>query len=100
ARNASESFFPKRDELYSQWLLEDTGIFTVCRYYAPHLQLAAVANNPDEQAARDAYMAQAEAHGQSPLAGLVAFSHALVTAIQQGRAIELPKSPSIHPLVA
>ena len=102
ARNASESFFPKRDELYSQWLLEDIGIFTVCRYYAPYLQLAAVANNPDEQAARDAYMAQAEANGQSPLAGLVAFSHALVTAIQQGRAIELPnqESPSIHPLVA
>ena len=102
ARNASESFFPKRDELYSQWLLEDTGIFTVCRYYAPYLQLAAVANNPDEQSARAAYMAEAAAQGVSPLVGLVRFSDELVAAIRQGRPIALPdQQPSkLHPLVA
>ena len=102
ARNASESFFPKRDELYSQWLLEDTGVFTVCRYYAPYLQLAAVANNPDEQAARAAYMAEAQANGQAPLVGLIQFSNELVASIQQGRPITLPdkKTPNVHPLVA
>ena len=102
ARNASEAFFPKRDELYSQWLLEDTGVFTVCRYYAPYLQLAAVANNPDEQAARTAYMTEAKAKGQDPLVGLVKFSHELVASIQQGRPITLPdkKAPNVHPLVA
>ena len=33
ARNATESFFPKKEDLYSQWLLDDNGIFTFCRYY-------------------------------------------------------------------
>lgn len=97
ARNASESFFPKRDALYSQWLLEDTGIFTSCRYYAPFLQLAAVANNPDEHEARAAYMAQAEARGQSPLVGLVQFANELVAAIQQDRPITLPEKRSPSP---
>lgn len=102
AKNASESFFPKRDELYSQWLLEDSGTFTVCRYYAPYLQLAAVANNPDEQLARDAYMAEAAANGEAPLVGLVRFADELVAAIRQGRPIALPKKQplTIHPLVA
>ena len=101
AHNASEAFFPKRDQLYSQWLLEDKGIFTVCRYYAPYLQLAVVANNPDEQAARDAYMTEAKTHGQDPLVGLVRFSHELVASIQQGRPITMPdkKTPNVHSLV-
>jgi hypothetical protein len=53
SRNASESFFPKREGIYSQWLLDHNGIYTYCRYYPAFAQLAAVANNPDEQATRD-----------------------------------------------
>jgi len=53
SRNATESFFPRREGLYSQWLLDDCGRFTTCRYYPSEVQLAAVANNPDEQAARE-----------------------------------------------
>jgi hypothetical protein len=52
SRNASESFFPKREGIYSQWLLDHNGIYTF-RYYPAFAQLAAVANNPDEQATRD-----------------------------------------------
>lgn len=52
SRNASESFFPRREGIYSQWLLDDNGSYTFCRYYPAYVQLAAVANNPDEQSAR------------------------------------------------
>jgi hypothetical protein len=60
ARNASESFFPRKEGVYSQWLLDDNGIYTFCRYYPGFEQLAVVANNPNEQAARTQAM---EEHG-------------------------------------
>lgn len=56
ANNASESFFPRREGIYSQWLLDDNGIYTFCRYYPGYEQLAVVANNPDEQAQRQKIM--------------------------------------------
>ncbi|MBH8573072.1 hypothetical protein I8752_08600 [Nostocaceae cyanobacterium CENA369] len=52
SRNATESFFPRKEGVYSQWLLDDNGIYTFCRYYPGYEQLAVVANNPNEQAAR------------------------------------------------
>ncbi|NES25089.1 MAG: hypothetical protein F6K41_40815, partial [Symploca sp. SIO3E6] len=56
SRNASESFFPKKEGIYSQWLLDDNGSYTFCRYYPAYEQLAAVANNPDEQEGRTQMM--------------------------------------------
>ncbi|PMB02193.1 hypothetical protein CI594_07950 [Fischerella thermalis CCMEE 5196] len=56
ARNATESFFPRKEGIYSQWLLDDNGIYTFCRYYPGYEQLAIVANNPQEQAARQKVM--------------------------------------------
>ncbi|RUS94172.1 hypothetical protein DSM106972_094310 [Dulcicalothrix desertica PCC 7102] len=58
SRNATESFFPKKEGVYSQWLLDDNGIFTFCRYYPAFNLLAAVANNPQEQEQRTAVLAQ------------------------------------------
>ncbi len=54
SRNATEGFFPKKEGFYSQWLLDDNGIFTFCRYYPAFNLLAAVANNPTEQEQRAA----------------------------------------------
>lgn len=59
-RNASESFFPRKEGIYSQWLLDDNGIYTFCRYYPGYEQLAVVANNPDEQSARQQSMQKHE----------------------------------------
>lgn len=56
SRNSSEAFYPKRSELYSNWLLDIDGNYIFCRYYPSALQLAAVANNPDEQEARNRIM--------------------------------------------
>ncbi len=58
ARNATESFFPRKEGIYSQWLLDDNGIYTFCRYYPGFEQLAVVANNPNEQTARQKAMLQ------------------------------------------
>ncbi|NEU71592.1 hypothetical protein PI95_003085 [Hassallia byssoidea VB512170] len=56
SRNASENFFPRKEGIYSQWLLDNNGIYTFCRYYPGYEQLAVVANNPNEQAARSKIM--------------------------------------------
>ncbi|OUL24561.1 hypothetical protein BV378_19490 [Nostoc sp. RF31YmG] len=58
ARNATESFFPRKEGIYSQWLLDDNGAYTFCRYYPGYEQLAVVANNPHEQSARQQAMQQ------------------------------------------
>jgi len=60
ARNASKNFFPKKSEIYSQWLVDCNGYKTYCRFYPGILQLALVANNPDEQKLRDSILSQYE----------------------------------------
>ncbi|MDF5730525.1 MAG: hypothetical protein PUP92_21515, partial [Rhizonema sp. PD38] len=56
ARNSTEAFFPKRESIYSQWLLDDNGKLTFCRYYPAYCLLAAVANNPNEQELRTLFL--------------------------------------------
>ncbi|MDJ0733536.1 MAG: hypothetical protein QNJ47_05510 [Nostocaceae cyanobacterium] len=58
SHNATESFFPKKKAGYSQWLLDDNGIFTFCRYYPPSNLLAIVGNNPLEVEQRTAAFAR------------------------------------------
>ncbi|MCT7953603.1 hypothetical protein NG798_27790 [Ancylothrix sp. C2] len=57
-KNATEAFFPKREGIYSKWLLDDNGSYTECRYYPSIQLLAVVANNPSEQQARNEVMKQ------------------------------------------
>lgn len=51
-----ERFLPNKQGIFTQWLLDDSGIYTFCRYYPTYVQLAVVANNPDEQAIRAQYL--------------------------------------------
>ncbi|OLP17462.1 hypothetical protein BST81_16870 [Leptolyngbya sp. 'hensonii'] len=88
-RNASESFFPNPAQVYSQWMLDNQGLCTYCRYYPAFVQLAAVANNPHEQLARTTFMQMAP----DPLQGLHQFSRELVSALRDSRPIQLPKQP-------
>jgi hypothetical protein len=85
-RNAGEAFFPKREAIYSQWLLEEGERYTFCRYYPAFLQLAVVANNPDEQNARSAYMKLYD----DPLQGLAAFTVEYISALRDGRPFNIP----------
>jgi len=85
SKNASESFFPKREGIYSQWLLDNNGKFTFCRYYPPLILLALVASNPDEQIAR-AKVLNLYPHDQ--LKAIAEFSKLLKLSIQSGTSIK------------
>ncbi|MGB3312175.1 MAG: hypothetical protein WBA86_20685 [Nodosilinea sp.] len=85
SRNASESFFPKREGIYSQWLLDNNGLYTYCRYYPAFVQLAAVANNPDEQTTRDLVLR----HAPDTFTGLAEFARLLVLSIQSGEPLSV-----------
>ena len=78
SRNATESFFPRKEGIYSQWLLDDNGIYTFCRYYPGYEQLAVVANNPDEQAGRQ----RAMQHYGDKYEALSIFARQLVAALR------------------
>ena len=78
ARNATESFFPRKEGIYSQWLLDDNGIYTFCRYYPGYEQLAVVANNPDEQTGRQEAMQKYN----DKYEGLSKFARQLVAALR------------------
>jgi hypothetical protein len=86
AQNAEERFFPKRELIYSQWLLDDAGVYTFVRFFPSYVQLGVVANNPDEQAARTAYMSALE----DPYTGLAAFSKEMASALRDNRTLKLP----------
>ncbi|MDZ8264102.1 helicase HerA domain-containing protein [Nostoc sp. ChiQUE01b] len=56
SRNSTESFYPRKSGVYSNWLLDDNGKLTFCRYYPAYCLLAAVANNPHEQELRSLFL--------------------------------------------
>ena len=87
ARNATASFFPKREGIYSQWLLDNNSTFTFCRYYSPYFQLGIVANNPHEQKARDAFAAAYP----DQFTAVSKFSRELVASLKDGRPMRLPR---------
>lgn len=69
--NSTEAFYPKKEGIYSQWLLDDNGKLTFCRYYPAHCLLASVANNPHEQELRTLFLKKYQGN---PMLGLVRFS--------------------------
>lgn len=77
--NATEAFFPKKEGLYSQWMLDYNGRFTRCRFYPGYVQLAAVANNTDEQEMRTRFL---QKYPNNRLAAMVEFSQAYVEKIR------------------
>ena len=88
SRNSTEAFFPKRESIYSQWLLDDNGKLTFCRYYPAYCLLAAVANNPNEQELRTLYLTK---YKQNPMLGMVKFSEAYIWMIRQEEPTEETK---------
>lgn len=89
--NCSEAFFPNKSEIYSRWLIEERGKRTFVRSYAPPLLLAAVANNPDEEEAKAAFLA----HYPDEIEALKAFAMELILSNQEDRPLTFPK-PSVN----
>jgi hypothetical protein len=87
ARNAGKNFYPAKEGMYSQWLLDEQSTQTFVRYYSPPILLAVVANNPHESLARKAFM---DYYGD-PYQGLVAFAEELAAALRESRSMVLPQ---------
>lgn len=81
AQNATEAFFPKREGIYSRWLLDNGRFFTVCRFYPAKVQLGIVANNTAEQEARNWFQKRYPDKYEST----ARFAEYLVTWIRQGK---------------
>lgn len=79
ALNSTEAFYPKKSGIYSNWLLDDNGKLTFCRYYPAYCLLAAVANNPNEQELRHIFLSQ---YRNNPLLGLYKFSEDYIRMIR------------------
>ncbi|MEM9005742.1 MAG: hypothetical protein AAGE59_19735 [Cyanobacteria bacterium P01_F01_bin.86] len=86
ATNCSKAFYPNRAELYSRWLIVDRGQYTYGRSYAPPLLLAAVANNPDEEEAKRAFLD----HYDDETTALREFAKELILSSQENRPIQYP----------
>ncbi|NEQ48220.1 MAG: hypothetical protein F6K00_33680 [Leptolyngbya sp. SIOISBB] len=85
ARNASEAFFPKRSGLYSNWLVDIDGHSIYARYYPGPVQIAIVANNPDEQYARSLKLASSRG---SKLRSTYEFAVDYTQSIQNGAGLK------------
>ncbi|MBW4444460.1 MAG: hypothetical protein KME10_25210 [Plectolyngbya sp. WJT66-NPBG17] len=90
ARNAGKNFYPAKEGMYSQWLLDEQSTYTFVRYYSPPILLAVVANNPHETAARRAFMN----YYCDSYKGLVAFAEELAASLRESRPIRLPNGES------
>jgi hypothetical protein len=96
ARNAGKNFYPAKEGLYSQWLLDEQSTYTYVRYYSPPVLLAVIANNPHEAAARQAFM---KAYNNDPYEALSAFADELTASFREGRSIRVPNGEQfIEPL--
>ncbi len=98
--NSTEAFYPTKSGIYSQWLLDDSGKLTFCRYYPAHCLLSAVANNPYEQELRTLFLKK---YQDNPIQGLVKFSEDYIRMVRgeplSSTAQELLKSLTFKTLV-
>jgi hypothetical protein len=79
----AERFKMNPYHLYSQWLLEDDGKMSFCRYYVPYNHLGLVANNQDEQLVREDF----ERAYPDKFEAMSLFSKALVESIRSGKSL-------------
>lgn len=95
SQNTTDAFKPNKAELYSNWLIVQGNNRVLTRCYAPPLLLAAVANNPAEEAAKKAFLECYE----DDVEGLKAFAKELIAAAQDRRALVYPQVEKVAKLV-
>jgi hypothetical protein len=87
AQNASESFFPRRSDLYSCWLIEKGGRFWQTRFYPGEMTLAAVATNQEERSTRRAILSSYLNTIKGQLQGLADFTRIYVAALKENKSL-------------
>lgn len=96
SKNASESFYPRRSDLYSCWLVEKGGRFWSCRYYPSEMTLAAVANSQEERRARRQILALYPNTVKGQLQGLKHFTQLYIPALKENKDLAiLGNEPSV-----
>jgi hypothetical protein len=85
AQSAAESFFPRRSDLYSCWLIEKGGRFWQTRFYPGEMSLAAVATNQEERITRRAILSQYPNTTKGQLQGLADFTRVFVAALKENK---------------
>lgn len=93
-KNATETFKPDKTTLCSKWLIESSGRFWQARYYPAEMILAAVANNPLEQEARQRVMTQYPNTFKGRLMAIKDFAIQYANCISQSIPIETIKGAS------
>ena len=96
-KNASESFFPRRSDLYSCWLVEKGGRFWQTKFYPSEMALAAVANNQEERRSRRAILALYPNTVKGQLQGLAHFTKLYVPALKEGKGLSHIQGGDVQP---
>jgi hypothetical protein len=94
--NRCSEFKPKPHGLYTQWLFDDKGTITFCRYYVPTVGLALVANNTDEQEVRELFLK----HYSDKYEAISHFALVLADSIQSGKNLRKLAEAYLLPVAA
>lgn len=81
ALNASESFVPSLEGLFSRWLVDDDGLLTPTRHYSSYPLLGITVNNKTEIKARERFSQQYS----DPIEALGLFSQYWATCKRSGK---------------
>ena len=87
SRNTMASFEPNFSELYSNWLIVDCGRRAFVRSYAPPMLLAAVANNQEEERAKEGFI---EYYKGDIVAALREFAKEIIASNDENRPLSWP----------
>lgn len=99
AKNASDAYLPKREEICSCWTIETLGRFWDVKFYPGEMVLASVANNHDEVAARNRIMAYYPNTMKGKLLAMNQFSQELCTAFKEGASLKtIGQAPAPPPI--
>jgi len=88
-KNASESFQANKQYMYSNWLLCRDNRYWSCMYFPGLIDLAALANSPDEKAARQRILSKHPNTELGILEGLAEFSYELSKSFSSGSQLSL-----------
>ncbi|MGG6262801.1 hypothetical protein ACQ4M3_20525 [Leptolyngbya sp. AN03gr2] len=99
AKNASDAYRPKPDEMCSCWIIETLGRFWEVKFYPGEMVLASVANNHEEVAARNRIMMLYPNTAKGRLMAMSHFSRELFQARHEGNSLKTigsPESAAMH----
>lgn len=84
SKNATDAYLPNPQEYATRWLIGKDHRFWDCWYYAPPIELAALANQDDEIAARERFLKRHPHTNKGRIQALVEFTPHYIRALRGG----------------